>query len=88
MALNFFLNCGEMKSSYIINHGLAPHFKSLLSQKIKCEPREFVLLFDESMNLKTQNKQMDFHVRIWEGAEVRTRYYHSEFMGHATADVK
>jgi len=76
--LNFFTNCGEMKSSYIINHGLAPHFKSLLSQKIKCEPHEFVLLFDESMNSKTQNKQMDFHVRIW--AEVRTRYYHSEFM--------
>ena len=37
------------------------------------------------MNSKTQNKQMDFHVRIWEGKEVRTRYYHSEFMGHATA---
>ena len=78
--------CGEMKSSYIINHGVAPHFKSLLSQKVKCEPSEFVLLFDESMNSKTQNKQMDFHVRIWEGAEVRTRYYHSEFMGHATAE--
>ena len=77
--------CGEMKSSYLINHGVAPHFKSLLSQEIKCEPQEFVLLFDESMNSRTQSKQMDFHVRIWEGAEVRTRYYHSEFMGHATA---
>jgi len=59
-----------MKSSYIINHGLAPHFKLLLSQKIKCEPHEFVLLFDESIYSKTQNKQMDFHMRIWEGAEV------------------
>jgi len=29
---------------------------------------------------------MNFHVRICEVAEVRTRYYHSEFMGHATAD--
>jgi len=37
------------------------------------------------MNSKTQNKQMDFHARIWEGAEVRTRYYHSEFIGHAAA---
>jgi hypothetical protein len=78
--------CGETKSSYLINHGAAPYFKSLLSQKIKSEPCEFVLLFDESMNSKTQNKQMDFHVRIWEGQEVRTRYYHSEFMGHATAE--
>jgi len=29
---------------------------------------------------------MDFHARIWERAEVRTRYYHSEFMEHSTAD--
>ena len=30
---------------------------------------------------------MDFHVCIiWEGEEVRTRYYQSEFMGHATAE--
>jgi len=43
-----------MKSSYIYNHGLAPHFKSLLSQKIICEPHEFVSLFDESMNSKTE----------------------------------
>src|SRR6267154_4379129 len=80
------LKCGEMKSSYLINHGVAPHFKSLLSQKIKCESQEFVLLFDGSMNYRTQSKQMDFHVRIWEEAEVRTRYYHSEFMGHVTAE--
>lgn len=78
--------CGEVKSAYLINHGVAPYFKTLLSEKIKCEPREFVLLFDESMNSKTQNKQMDFHVRLWEGSEVRTYYYHSEFMGHATAE--
>ena len=36
---------------------------------------------------ETPNKQMDFHVRImWKGEEVRTRYYQSEFMGHATAE--
>ena len=30
---------------------------------------------------------MDFHVCIiWEGEEVRTRYYQSEVMGHATAE--
>ena len=30
---------------------------------------------------------MVFHVCIiWEGEEVRTRYYQSEFMGHATAE--
>ena len=78
--------CGEVKSSYLINHGIAPHFKSLLSDKMNEKDCTFVLLFDESMNGKTQDKQMDFHLRIWEGQEVRTRYYHSEFMGHATAE--
>ena len=30
---------------------------------------------------------MDFHGHIiWEREEVRTRYYQSEFMGHATAE--
>ena len=77
--------CGEIKSAYLINHGIAPYFKTLLSNKIKCEQKEFVLLFDESTNSKAQNKQMDFHVRLWEGSEVRTCYYHLEFMGHATA---
>jgi len=77
--------CGEMKSVYLINHGIAPHFKSLLAERLKSESCKFVLMFDESMNSKTQNKQMDFHVRFWEGQEVQTRYYHSEFMGHATA---
>ena len=32
---------------------------------------------------------MVFHVCIiWEGEEVRTRYYQSEFMEHATAENK
>jgi hypothetical protein len=78
--------CGEVKSAYLINHGVAPYFKTLLSEKIKCEPKEFVLLVDESINSKIQSKQNDFHVRIWEGPEVRTRYYNSEVMGHATAE--
>lgn len=77
--------CGETKSSYLINHGIAPYFKSLLLEKLRSESLEFVLLFDESLNSKTQSKQMDVHVRFWDGGEVRTRYYHSEFMGHATA---
>ena len=46
----------------------------------------FVLLFDESINSKKQCKQMDVHLRYWIGEEVGIRYYHSEFMGHATAD--
>lgn len=32
-----------------------------------------------------ENKQMDIHVRLWEGDQVITRYLTSTFMGHATS---
>ena len=75
-----------MKSAYLIRHGVATYFKSLLSDKIKDEYCDFVLLFDESMNSKTQSKQVDFHIRFWYCCQVKTRYYGSQFMGHATSD--
>ena len=78
--------CGMTICDYRINHGIAPHFKYLLAEKLRKESGEFVLLFDEIMNSKTQNKQMNFHVCIWEGQEVRTHYYNSVFMEHATAE--
>jgi len=58
----------------------------LLSERLKNNDTDFVLLFNESMNNMTQNKQMDFHVRFWHSGEVHTRYYTSKFMGHATAE--
>ena len=33
-----------------------------------------------------QNKQLDLHVRFWDGSVVRTRYFDSAFLGHATAE--
>ena len=78
--------CREVKSSYLINHEVARYLKSFLSDKVKGEPNEFVLLFGACNISKMQNKEMDFHVHIWEGSEVRTCYYHSGFMGHATAE--
>ena len=75
---------GERKCAYLCCFGLAPHFKQLLSDKIKNEDG-FVLLFDESLNHKCKTKQMDIHVRLWDGDHVTTRYYGSQFMGHATA---
>lgn len=47
--------CGEKKSAYLTVFGLAPHFRTLLKQKIDSK---FVLLFDESLNKKNQKKQM------------------------------
>ena len=42
--------------------GLAEHFKKLLQDSVS---GPFVVLFDESLNTKMQQKQMDAHVRFW-----------------------
>ena len=53
IASNF--KCGEVKSAYLINHRIAPYFKSLLINKLKNGSHDFVLLFDESMKSKILN---------------------------------
>lgn len=78
--------CGETKSSYLTVFGLAPYCKSLVMDKIKSAKNGYVLLFDESLNQKTQSKQMDIHVKYWENDIVATRYFTSQFMGHSTAE--
>lgn len=63
-------SCGERICAYLCCFGIAPHFKDMLFQQIKKEDC-FVLLFDESLNHKTKNKQMDIHVRLWIDGKVR-----------------
>ncbi len=76
--------CGERKAAYLSVFGIAEHFREVLKQSVS---GPFVLMFDESLNKKMQEKQMDIHVRFWDDQlqQVRTRYVNSEFMGHATA---
>ena len=74
----------ETKCRYLCQFGLAPHFSSLLKSRIN-KDSEYVLLFDESMNTKTKNKQLDIHVRLWHHDQVHTRYLTSQFIGHAAA---
>lgn len=74
--------CGEKKTAYLCCFGLAPHFKTLLKDNILNQD-SYVLLFDKSLNSKTQMKQMDIHIRTWSKNFVRTRYYQSVFVGHA-----
>ena len=76
--------CGEKKASYLSCFAIAPYFKSLLKEKVKSS-NGYVLLFDESLNHKLQKKQMDFHVCVWNHDKVETRYYDSQFLGHASA---
>ncbi|XP_076454410.1 uncharacterized protein LOC143289296 [Babylonia areolata] len=76
--------CGETKSRYLITFSLAPYFSEMMLEKGKSSD-EYVLLFDESLNNKTQMMQLDFHIRYWHGNIVKTRFLTMEFMGHATA---
>lgn len=78
--------CGEKKCSYLSVFGIAPYFTKLLKDKAKSE-NEYVLLFDESMNQCLQSKQLDCHIRIWDGDHITSRYYSSDFLGHATSDI-
>ena len=62
--------CGETKVSYLCTFGLAPYFKSLLTKNVNREDG-YVLLFDETLNVKNKMKQMDVHVRFWSGGSDR-----------------
>ena len=73
--------CGERKTAYFTVFGIAEYLRSLIISDIK---GYFVILFDESLNKKSQAKQMDFHVRYWSD-KVITRYLGSVFMGHGKA---
>ena len=55
---------GKTKCSYMINHGLATHFKELLLENIGESP-PFAILFDESMNRIAQEEQIDVYGRLW-----------------------
>ena len=77
-------SCAESKAAYLTTFGIAPYLKSLQLDSIKSVD-SYVLLFDESLNHHLQSKQLDTHIRYWIGNEVHTRYFTSQFMGHATA---
>ena len=47
---------------------------------------DYVLLFDESLNKVTHNKQLDILIRLWHHDQVKSRYSQSKFIGHASAD--
>ena len=73
------------KSMCVVNHGLAPYFKSLL--KTNLHKADFLVYsFDESLSDVTQTTEMDLHVRYWDSIEsrVKVRYYDSTFLGCGT----
>ena len=73
------------KSMYVINHGIAPYFKSLLKADIE-KSDMFSFSFDESLNEATQTSEMDLYIRFWDVNlnKVSFRYFGSTFLGHGT----
>ena len=69
---------------YLAVYGIASHFSDLLVKKTNGV--SYVLMFDESLNKEMQTKQLDMHIRMWDGKKVQSRYLSSAFLGHATAD--
>ena len=78
--------CGESKTKYLTVFGIAPYFMNELKKRVK-DQDAYVLLFDESLNKELKQKQLDIHVRYWNGDEVATEYLTSTFLGHAYASV-
>lgn len=74
----------QTKATCVINHGLAPYFKSLLKGDLP-KTDFLVYSFNESLNDATQSSEMDLYVRYWDTGEnrVKVRYYDSSFLGHA-----
>lgn len=63
--------------------GIAPFIKQQLISEVSKD--SFVVMFDESLNRSTNNKQTDLHIRHWTGDCVQSQYFGSQFLGHATA---
>ena len=63
---------------------LASYVKRLLTKSLSNVEH---FSFDESFNKTSKRGQMDMHVRYWDNNHnyVATHYYHSEFMGKASA---
>lgn len=76
--------CGKDKTRYVAAFGLAPYFKKELIAEVNSSGT-FIVMFDESLNHTTKNKQLDLHVRFWKNDHVQSRFYGSQFLGHATA---
>ena len=66
----------KTKCAYYVVFGLAQYLKELLVKDIKLSPF-YLLSFDESLNNKLQEEQMDISIRFWDdiAGEAVTRYF-------------
>ena len=79
------------KVLYVINHGLATHFKQILKDgitKSDCyiyDCYSYIVTFDESLYDITQRCRMDILIRYWDSNDsVKVRCWTSSLLGHST----
>ena len=80
------MSIGKTRSVYLIKHGITPYLRSLLEAVIK-KFDSYVILFDESLNEKTQMCKMDVYICYWDSCnkQVNIRYWGIEFLGHTAS---
>ena len=86
IAENFKLS--HTSASYIIGHGLLPHFTKVLINDLSESQLPFSVHFDETTSDQVK-KQMDLTLRYWspKHGEIWTGFYTSLFFGHAEGEV-
>ncbi|KAK0049238.1 zinc finger protein [Biomphalaria pfeifferi] len=57
-------SCSERKAAYKSTFGIFPYLAELQRKAVLSE-KDYVLLFDETLNGQLQSKQLDVHVRYW-----------------------
>ena len=60
--ISFNLKLGKTKCAYLMNYGIAPHFKSNLLKSIN-NSSFYCLSFDECLNSVLQSCQMDINIK-------------------------
>ncbi|CAF3906784.1 unnamed protein product [Rotaria sp. Silwood1] len=77
----------DRKLSYVISHGTGHFLLRELVKDVNKAP-SYSLLFDETTIVGVR-KQLDLHIRYWSESKqgVVTRYWKSNMLGHATAEI-
>ena len=73
----------EAYQSLLVNFGIARHFVSVLNHGIS-KSAIYSLSFDESLNKRSQECEMDLLIRFWDETDndVKVRYLISSFFWH------
>ena len=81
------MTLGATKVSYLIVHGLAPHFREMFLSDCRAGTGYYTIHFDETTTRQIK-KQMDMHIAYWseKWKHIVTVYIDSVFLGHADAD--